>query len=166
MSFAGARIDLASFSISITHALSHKVEMAYHQASTDTSVPEYKAWFPCRCTQPPPDDEAALYAAVKECDCRQPTRLTFRRGAAEAFARSYTFVDREGKQRHLSDEQQRAFVSLVALADRPVVNEVAGDAPAVDAHGADKRRFALLTGCRSLSGSQRVAIRGFSITTD
>lgn len=123
--------------------------MAYSRARDDSSVPDYLAWFPCRCTQPPPDDEAALYAAVAECACHRPTRLTFRRHAATVFAAAYTVEDRDGMQRHLSDEQQRAIVFLAALPDRRPVNQADGGEVAGDAQGADTQRFALLTGCMS-----------------
>lgn len=121
--------------------------MAYLRGHEDTSVPDYTTWFPCRCTQPPPDDEAALYAAVAECACHRPTSLAFRRHAATVFAAAYTIEDREGERRHLSEEQQRAVVFLAALPDRRPVNQADGGDVAGDAQGVDTQRCALLTGC-------------------
>lgn len=124
--------------------------MAFKAGVGNDTVPRFTEWSQCQCTQPPPVDVAELYAAVRQCTCRQPTSLVFRRKAAQIFAAQYTFLDSKGQPQPLSEEQRRAVVRLAALPDGPAEGPPVADEPVASTSVIDKRRVALLTGRMSL----------------
>ena len=138
------------------YAPSHlKVLLAYNAGVGNDTMPRYTEWCQCPCTLPVPVDAAELYAAVRQCTCRQPTALALRRQAVLIFAAQYTFFDSKGQPQPLSEEQRRAVVFFAALPDcpaegLPVADEAPGGEHAAGATLVDKRRVALLTGRMSL----------------